>query len=283
MSDEGRRDDGTGTDGVGRLLRWRDEQRGVPPAVGRVRAHLDDVAPATTTVRVPLHRELLLPGGTPSTGVASLIADIGLTTSVVASLPHALAVTTVSMTVDHVGPVPDAGTLVAQCRSSAYADGRPQHADGQVRDGTGRLVAVVSGWFLPALVQVTVAERVGLAQEVPATDLRALLGLEPGQTPGSFGLVAREALGNATGTLHGGIGALACDLAAQDAFGPDARLLTSAFTYLRPTPRGGAVDVTATVLRRGRRTATATCTVVGADGRLALQATVVGALGAAVG
>lgn len=268
-------------DGVGRLLRWRDEQLGVPPAVGRVRAHLDEVAPATTTVRLPLHPELLLPGGTPSAGVASLVADIGLTTSVVAALPHALAVTTISMTVDHVGPVPASGSLVAVCRAGAYADGRPQHASGEVRDGTGAPVAVVSGWFLPAVVQVTGTERVGLAQEAPATDLRAMLGLDPTE-PGRFGLVAREALGNATGTLHGGIGALSCDLAAQDVFGADAQLLTSAFSYLRPTPRGGAVDVTARVLRRGRRTATALCTVVGGDGRLALQATVVGALGAAV-
>jgi acyl-coenzyme A thioesterase PaaI-like protein len=279
MSDDGRRDESRRTDGVGRLLGWRDEQRGVPPAVGRVRAHLDEVAPGTTTVRLPLHPELLLPGGVPSAGVASLVADIGLTTSVVASLPHALAVTTVSMTVDHVGPVPDAGTLVAVCRSAAYADGRPQHASGDVRDGTGRLVAVVSGWFLPAVVQATGAERERLAQEAPAQDLHALLGLVPAGA--GFGLVAREALGNATGTLHGGIGALACDVAAQDVLGPDARLLTSAFTYLRPTPRGGVVDVAAQVLRRGRRTGTATCTVVGADGRLALQATVVGALGAA--
>ena len=264
-------------DGVARLLRWRDEQRGVPPAVGRMRADFDVVEPGTTTVRLPLHPELLLPGGTTAAGVQSLVADIGLTTAVVASLPHALAVTTVSMTVDHLAPTPPTGSLVAVSTSSPYADGRPQHATGAVYDGTGQQVAAVSGWFLPAVVQAHAAERVGLVHEPPSAHLWALLGL-PDQPGGSFGFVAREALSNIAGTLHGGVGALACDAAAQAAFAPEGRLLTSAFSYLRPTPRGGEVAVRADVLRRGRRTATAQCTVVGADGRLALQATVVAAL-----
>jgi uncharacterized protein (TIGR00369 family) len=267
-------------DGVARLLRWRDEQRGVPPAVGRMRAHFDAVAAGTTTVRLPLHPELLLPGGAPATGVQSLVADIGLTTAVVASLPHALAVTTVSMTVDHLAPTPRTGSLIAVCTAAAYQDGRPQHAHGVVSDGLGQQVAAVSGWFLPAVVQAHAAERVGLVSEPPSAHLHDLLGLTDLEVTGSFGFVAREALSNIAGTLHGGVGALACDTAAQAAFAPEGRLLTSAFSYLRPTPRGGAVSVRADVVRRGRRTATAQSAVVGADGRLALQATVVAALDA---
>ena len=266
-------------DGVARLLRWRDELRGVPPAVGRLRAHLDVVEPGTTTVRLPLHPELLLPGGAAATGVQALAADIGLTTAVVASLPHALAVTTISMTVDHLGLTPASGSLVAVSTASPYVDGRPQHATGDVFDTAGQRVAAVSGWFLPAVVQAHAAERVGLVHEPPSAHLHELLGVrELGRVSGSFGLVAREALSNIAGTLHGGVGALACDVAAQAAVAPEGRLLTSAFSYLRPTPRGGEVAVRADVLRRGRRTATALCTVVGADGRLALQATVVAAL-----
>lgn len=266
-------------DGVERLLRWRDEQRGVPPAVGRLRAHLDVVEPATTTVRLPLHPELLLPGGAAGAGVQSLLADIGLTTAVVASLPHALAVTTVSMTVDHLAPTPTQGSLVVVSSAAAYEDGRPQHATGVVHDGTGHQVAAVSGWFVPALVQAHASERFGLVRETAAADLLDLLGVTDLAAGGSaFGLVAREALSNVAGTLHGGIGALVCDVAAEAAFSPDGRLLTSAFSYLRPTPRGGAVAVRADVVRRGRRTGTAQCSVVGADGRLALRATVVAAL-----
>ncbi len=266
-------------DGVARLLRWRDEQRGVPPAVGRMRAHVDVVEPGTTTVRLPLHPELLLPGGATAAGVQSLVADIGLTTAVVASLPHALAVTTISMTVDHLAPTPASGSLVAESTASPYVDGRPQHATGAVFDGSGRQVAAVSGWFLPAVMQAHAAERVGLVREPPSAHLHELLGFtDLAGAARSWDFLAREALSNIAGTLHGGVGALACDTAAQAALAPEGRLLTSAFSYLRPTPRGGQVSVRADVLRRGRRTATAQCTVVGADGRLALQATVVAAL-----
>lgn len=265
-------------DGVDRLRRWRDELLGVPPAVGRVRAVLDTVDRGTTTVRMPMHPELLLPGGRPSAAVAALLGDIGLTTSVVASLPHALAVTTISMTVDHLAPVPTEGLLVAQCRASEYDGGRPQHAVGQVVDATGRHVAAVSGWFLPSVVQAHAAARVGLVQEAPARDLVELLQAD--QLPdGTLRVVAREALSNITGTLHGGVGALTCELAAERVLGPDARVLSASFGYLRPTPRGGAVSVQAHVVRRGRRTGTANADLVAADGRVALSATVVAALG----
>jgi acyl-coenzyme A thioesterase PaaI-like protein len=216
--------------------------------------------------------------------VQSLLADIGLTTAVVASLPHALAVTTISMTVDHLAETPAEGTLVAVSSAAPYQDGRPQHATGFVHDGTGRQVATVSGWFLPAVMQVHAAERVGLVRERPASYLLDLLGVTDRDAHGGvFGFVAREALSNIAGTLHGGVGALACDLATEASLGPDARLLTSAFSYLRPTPRGGAVQVQASVVRRGRRTATAQCAVVGGDGRQALQAIVVAALDGAGG
>lgn len=266
--------DGLPVDGVDRLRRWRDEQRGVPPAVGRVRAAFDAVELAATTVRMPLHPELLLPDGRASAAVASLLADIGLTTSVVASLPHALAVTTISMTVDHLAPVPTQGALVAVCRSSPYAGGRPQHAAGEVYDHAGQQVAAVSGWFLPSVVQAHATARVGIVEEPAARDLLDLLqGVE--QPDGTLLVVARDALSNVAGTLHGGVGALACELAAERALGPDARLLSASFGYLRPTPRGGTVTVTSDVVRRGRRTGTAHATLVGADGRVALSATVV--------
>jgi len=88
-------------DGVERLRRWGDEQRGVPPAVGRVGAALEAVRTGTTTVALPLTAELLMPGGAVTGSVTSLLADIGLTTSVVSSLPDLRGVTTISMTVDH--------------------------------------------------------------------------------------------------------------------------------------------------------------------------------------
>ena len=192
--------------GLERLRRWREEDRGVPPAFGRLGARLEDVAPCTTSVRLPLTPELLLPDGRPSGAVTSLLADFALTTSVIASLPDLRGVTTVALTVDHLALPPTSGSLVSRCTATAYADGRPQHAAGALHDDAGRQVAAVSGWFLAAPAEAASAERVGLAHEPPAAHLLALLGVPGG--PG-FALGARDALSNALGTLHGGIGALA--------------------------------------------------------------------------
>lgn len=261
--------------GVERLRRWRDEDRGVPPAVARLRATLAHVEPAKTLLRLPVHPELLLPGGAPTGAVTSLLADFGLTSSVIASLPDLRGVTTVSMTVDHLSPPPAGGALFAECRASPYDQGRPQHATGVLYEEGGRHLAAASGWFLPAPAEAQSADRASLVEESPADHLLDLLGIGPGP---SFELVARDALSNALGSLHGGIGALASQLAAEAALGPTVRPLTSAFSYLRPTPRDGSVTMTGSVVRQGRRTGLSSATVVGPGGTLVLQASLVAAL-----
>ena len=264
--------DVAGGDGLERLRRWRDEDRGVPPAFGRLGARLEDVAPCTTSVRLPLTPELLLPDGRPSGAVTSLLADFALTTSVIASLPDLRGVTTVVLTVDHLALPPASGSLVSRCTAGAYAGGGPQHAAGALHDDTGRQVAAVSGWFLAAPAEAASAERVGLVQEPAAAHLLDLLGVAGGP---SFGLIGRDALINALGTLHGGIGALAAQLAAEAALAGDLRPLTTTFAYLRPTHRDGTVTVHGTVVRSGRRTGAASATVTGPDGRTVLAASLV--------
>lgn len=260
-------------DGIERLRRWRDEHRGVPPAVGRVGARLVSVGPATTTVRLPLVPELLLPDGAPTAAVTALLADIGLTTSVIASLPDLRGVTTISMTVDHHAPPPPAGALVSTCTAQAYGQGRAQHASGVLHDAdTGQLVATASGWFLAAPADVVAVDRVGLVREPSAAHLRALLQVGDGPV---FDLVARDALSNALGSLHGGIGALTAHLAAAAALDPSSVPLTSCFTYLRPTPRDGSVRVSGTAVRQGRRTSLATAVIASAEGRQLVTASLV--------
>jgi uncharacterized protein (TIGR00369 family) len=261
----------TRADGVERLRRWTEEHRGVPPAFGRLRAGFDDVVPGCTAVRLPLHDELLLPGGSPTSAVTALVADFGLTTSVISSLPDLRGVTTVSMTVDHLALPPRAGALVTRCTASPYDDGAPQHAAGTVHDDIGRQVALVSGWFLPTPAESVSAERVGLVEEPAAAHLLDLL-----QVPAAdgFDLLARDALSNAIGSLHGGVGALACSLVAEAAL-PGMRPMTASFAYLRPTPRHGSVTVRGSVVRQGRRTGAAEASLVDPDGRLLLSARVV--------
>ena len=241
----------------------------MPPAFGRLGARLEHVAPCTTAVRLPLAPELLLPDGRPSGAVTALLADFALTTSVIASLPDLRGVTTVALTVEHLALPPTTGSLVSRCTSTAYGDGRPQHAAGALHDDTGRPLAAVSGWFLAAPAEAASAQRIGLPSEPAAAHLLDLLGVPVGPR---FALSARHALSNALGTLHGGIGALAAQLAAEAALGSDLRPLTSTFAFLRPTPRDGTVTVEGVVVRAGRRTGAASSTVTGPDGRTVLTA-----------
>ena len=259
-------------DGLERLRRWRDEQRGVPPAVGRLGAELVSVAPRATRVCLPLAPELLLPGSRSTGAVTALLADIALTTSVIASLPDLRGVTTISMTVDHHGLPPTTGALSSSCTASPYDGDGPQHAAGVLHDDTGRPVATVSGWFLAAPAEALAVDRVGLVHEPAADHLLDLLRVDDGP---AFDLVARDALSNALGSLHGGIGALASQLAATAALSPGAVPLSSAFSYLRPTPRDGAVRVQARVVRQGRRTGVAGSTMLGPDGRAVVTSTLV--------
>lgn len=260
------------TDGVERLRRWHDERRGVPPAIGRVGLVLTSVARGSTTVRLPLSDELLLPSGAATGAVTSLLADMGLTTAVVSSLPDLRGVTTISMTVDHHALPPAAGALVGTCTAAAYVEGRPQHASGALHDDTGRLVATVSGWFLATPAEAVAADRIGLVQERPARNVVDLLATTGGP---DFPLVARDALSNALGSLHGGIGALATHLAAAAALDPELAPLTSAFSFLRPTPRDGTVLVCGRAVRQGRRTAMASSTLTDSAGRDLVTATLV--------
>jgi len=258
-------------DGIERLRRWTDEQRGVPPAFGRMRCRLDHVAPGTTTVRLPLEPELLLPSGAASSAVTAMLADFGLASSVIASLPDLRGVATISFTVDHLTLPPTTGALLVTCTATPYDDGRPQHARGSVHDDRGRLVAHVSGWLMPTPAEAAGAQRVGLVDEPPAEHLLALLGVPAAP---AFSLTARDALSNAIGSLHGGVGAMACSLAAEAAL-PGLRPLTTSFDFLRPTPREGSVDVVASVLRQGRRTGVAVAEVKDAERRLLVSARLV--------
>ena len=243
----------------------------MPPAFGRMRAQLDRVEHGTTVVRLPLEPELLLPDGRATGAVSAMLADFGLASCVISSLPDLRGVATISLTVDHLDLPPTAGVLLAECTASRYDDGRPQHARGVITDDSGRTVAHVSGWLMPTAAEPAGVERRGLVEEPPADDVAALLQVPYAPT---FALQARDALGNAIGSLHGGSVALACSVAAQAAL--DAmRPMTTSLAFLRPTPREGSVTVSANVVRRGRRTAAVDVHLTDESDRLLVTARVV--------
>ena len=251
-------------DGVERLRRWTDEQRGVPPAFGRMRASFDAVEQGSTTVRLPLEPELLLPDGSASGAVTAMLTDFGLASSVISSLPDLRGVTTVALTVDHLALPPTSGALVATCMAAPYVDGGLQHATGTIADDAGRPVALVSGWLIPTPAEPEGMARQGVPVEPMAAHLGDLLGTELGAR---FRLTARDALSNAIGSLHGGSVALACSLAAEAAL-PHLRPLSTSLSFLRPTPREGSVAVAATVVREGRRTGLVDVGVTDDEGRV---------------
>ncbi len=258
-------------DGIERLRRWTEEQRGVPPAFGRTGCTLDHVALATTTVRLPLTPELLLSSGSPTGAVTAMLADFGLASCVIASLPDLRGVATISCTVDHLSLPPTSGALLVTCTATPYDEGRPQSARGTVRTEAGEPVAEVSGWLVPTPAEAAGAQRVGLAHEPAAAHVHDLLGVPAEQ---AFLLTARDALSNAIGSLHGGTVALACSLAAEAAL-PGLRPLTTSIAFLRPTPLSGSVQVAASVVRQGRRTGVADVTVTDDAGRLLVTARLV--------
>ena len=244
----------------------------MPPAVGRLGARLDRIGAGSTTVHLPMTGELLLTGGRPSAAGVAMVADVALTTAVVASLPGAEAVTTIAMTLDLLRPPPAEGELVAESQAAPYAGGAPQHCSGTIHAADGDPVAVISGWFVPNPVDAAASDQTGVVVEPAAPDVGALLGWE--EVAAGRRLVARDALSNVAGTLHGGVGALACVVAAEEQLGADYRVLQASLGYLRPTPRDGAVTVQFELVRRGRRTATARSALVDDGDRLLLQAAV---------
>lgn len=261
-------------DGLERLRRWHDEQRGVPPAVGRFGARLTALALGSTTLHLPVTDELLLPGGVPTDALAALLADMSLSSSVVASLPDLRGVATAVLAIDHLGLPPVTGALLATGMAAPYRDGAPSHCTGTVRSQDGTVVATASGWFLASPAPPGERERTGLVLEPAAPSLLALLDVSGGN---QFRLHVREALSNALGTLHGGVGALAAALAAGACVPAGMRPVSSRFTFLRPSPRHGSVTVTGRSVRQGRRTAVAEAELSADDGTVVLTASLLAA------
>lgn len=225
-----------------------------------------------------LHDELRLPDGRAADAVVGMLADVGLATAALTRLPADVVATTLSTTIDHVGTAPSTGELVAVCQAESYAGGPLLHAVGTVCGDDGRVLARISGWLVLTATQVPVAPAHELSTEWRGQHLLDLLEaqlLEQGPDRVVLRFAAREQLSNLVGTLHGGVGAMACEAAAQMCLGTHGHLLTSTLAYLRPVPETATVTVVAEVLRRGRRTALVRSRLTDAAGVPALEATVV--------
>jgi acyl-coenzyme A thioesterase PaaI-like protein len=277
--------------GVTLVREWARTGR-LAPAAHRFGIEVTEAELCATTTRMPLVAGLLRPDGRSSAAVTAMLGDVALATATVASLPHVGTVTTVSMTIDHLRPVPLDGDLTAVCRAQEWAPGTLQHAGGHVYGTDGpEPVAVVSAWFVSmiltdeaaASLPVTAPYQPNPRDKNSGSSLDDRLELARIENAGDgevrLQLAATRASANGMGTLHGGVGALTCGYAAELLLGPQARLLTSSYNYLRPVPTPASVAVRAAVVRRGRRTATASASLTGPDGRDAVHCAITAGVG----
>jgi acyl-coenzyme A thioesterase PaaI-like protein len=235
--------------------------------------------PGHATMAMPVLPCHQLPDGRASRSVSVHLADVALALAVMSTTTAPGFASTVSLSVDHLDDLVLGSQLTLTCAAAPGRPGSPQQAHGRVVDDAGRLVATVAGWFLvqPATGPVGTQDRTTRNSD----GLHDLIGLinavdvvsGPERTDLSLQVVPR--LWNHSQDLQGGIAGVASLAAAELSVGPDQQLLSTLLSYERPAPGEGTVPVTASVVRRGRRTGLVETTVPSRDGRTALSGKVV--------
>ncbi|MCW2620977.1 MAG: hypothetical protein JWL64_579 [Frankiales bacterium] len=243
---------------------------------------VDDRGPGEVRTSMTLPVTSVMPDGRVSLAPSLVLADVAVAVAVITSRPEQMAISTISLSVEHLAaPVPGR-RLVAISRATPATPGHPQHSGGEIRDETGLRIATMSAWFLvrPELPGV-VPDPPRALVPVPPADLVALLGatsVQWDESGASYGLLVTFELANAAFSLHGGVGAMAALVAAELCVGPEMTVLSSALQLLRAVTVGTEAKVAATVVRRGRRTALIDLKVLLPDGKPALTGHVVAGL-----
>ncbi len=223
---------------------------------GLVRAHLPALPP-------PVLRGV---------GPVPVLADLVLSGAVATTLPAGRYVTTLTMHVATLGPLPPAGARLCASGRWTGGDGDSLVGSAEVGDAEGRPVAVMTSRC------ATVAE----AGDRPAFERRPVpepLGvLEPRTDGDALRATAAPSLANAAGAVQGGVLAAVAAHVLDAALGAANPGLAGAsadldVTFLRGVPADGAeFTVCAEVARAGARFGSARAEVRDAAGRLAVVA-----------
>jgi uncharacterized protein (TIGR00369 family) len=223
---------------------------------GYIRAHVPSLPP-------PVLR---------GTGAVPVLADLVLSGAVSTTLPAGSYVTTLTMHVATLGPLPAAGARL--CASGRWTGGDGDSAVGTaaIEDAEGRQIAVVTSRC--ATVQDGGVRSEFGRHPVPAP----LAALEPRWDGSGVRLTAAPSLANAAGAVQGGVLAAVAAHALDVALGAaNSRLAGAAgdldVAFLRGVPADGAeFSVRAEVVRAGARFGSARAEVRDAAGRLAVVA-----------
>ncbi|MBV9796121.1 MAG: hotdog fold thioesterase [Actinobacteria bacterium] len=188
-------------------------------------------------------------------------------------LPGQWSVTT-ELNIDVTRPVPADGQLVAVTASPVLIDDAGGLARAEVRDVTGRCLAVATTWarFTPG-VPAEVVDPPELADVIErGRCLADLLQVHLGDA-GGLRLPPRADLGNPQGVTHGGVLLTLAVMSAEQIFlGRGLDVASVRVTYLRPAT--GELSFEPEVVHQGRSLGVARVDVRNAAGALCTTATV---------
>lgn len=235
----------------------------VHSALGTV---IDHVEPGHVRAHVPALAAAELRG----VGPIPVLADLVLSGAVSTTQPAGAFVTTLTMHVATLGPLPPAGAaLYATGRLTAVAmDSAVSTAE--VDDGDGRPVAVLTSRCAIVGEPSGKGRRAYERQAVPTPFAALALG--------AGGATAAPTLANSGGAVQGGVLAAVAAHALDEVIGADRPELAGALcdldvTFVRGIPADGTrFTVRAEVLRAGSRFASARAEVFDGSGRLAVVA-----------
>ncbi len=238
----------------------------VHSALGTV---IDHVEPGHVRAHVPALAGAELRG----VGPIPVLADLVLSGAVSTTLPAGGFVTTLTMHVATLGPMPAAGSPLHATGRLISVDPDSAVSSAEIDDGDGRTLAVMTS-------------RCAIVGE-PSGNGRPTYGRRAVPAPfaglalrGGDGLraTAASALANSGGAVQGGVLAAVAAHALDEAIGAVRPALAGALcdldvTFVRGIPADGAeFTVRAEVLRAGSRFASARAEVLDAAGRLAVVA-----------
>jgi acyl-coenzyme A thioesterase PaaI-like protein len=172
---------------------------------------------------------------------AALLADDALGLATTGAMPLGSLAVSVELTIDAVGPVPDAPTTLVARAEARTVDSDGGVGTGTIADGSGREFALVS----VRSIQSRKLDTDQIFTEAASDDFVPPPLAEP--------LRGTPALANGSGLVHGGVIAIAGIGAAEQALQP---LVTTGVRifYARPIPADGReIRTGSTAVHRGRR------------------------------
>lgn len=239
------------------------------PVHGALGTVIDHVEPGHVRAHVPALAVPELRG----VGPIPVLADLVLSAAVTTRLPAGGFVTTLTLHVATLGPLPPAGAALHATGRLVGLDPDNAVSSAEIADGDGRPVAVMTSRCALVAEPARNGSPTHARRPVPAPF--AGLALRGGD---GLRATADRSLANSGGAVQGGVLAAVAAHALDEAIGSAQPALAGALcdldvTFLRGVPTDGAAfTVRAEVLRAGSRFASARAEVRDGAGRLAVVA-----------